>query len=136
MRGLGLSCILAATRRRGGHEMKQTVIALPGGIMPAALRYAPLESALSGKVDFHVKDLAVYAGDEPPPGYSLDTELAALTAFADTLQAQRFHLVGYSGGGFVSLVFAGLYPQRLLSLALFEPAWIPGELSPEEWALA
>lgn len=112
--------------------MSQTVIALPGGIMPAALRYAPLESALGGKVDFHFKDLEAYAGDESPPGYSLDTELTALGTFADSLEAQRFHLVGYSFGGFVSLVFAGLYPQRLLSLALFEAARVPGDLSSEE----
>ena len=115
--------------------MNQTVIALPGGIMPAALRYAPLESALGGRVDFHFKDLEAYAGDEPPDGYSLDTELTALGTFADSLEAQRFHLVAYSFGGFVSLAFAGLYPQRLLSLALFEAARVPGDLSPVENAL-
>jgi pimeloyl-ACP methyl ester carboxylesterase len=48
------------------------------------------------------------------------------------LGLDRFHLVGYSGGGFVSLAFAGAHPERLLSLALFEPASVPGKLSPEE----
>ena len=33
---------------------------------------------------------------------------------------------------FVSLAFAGAHPDRLLSLALFEPASIPGPLSAEE----
>ncbi len=117
------------------HEMNQPVIALPGGIMPAALRYAPLESALGGEVDFHAKDLEVYAGDEPPPDYSVETEIATLATFADSLEARRFHLVGYSGGGFISLAFAGAYPERLLSLALFEPARVPGNLSGEEAAL-
>jgi pimeloyl-ACP methyl ester carboxylesterase len=37
---------------------------------------------------------------------------------------ERFHLVGFSGGGAVSLAFAAKYPQRLRSLALIEPAWI------------
>ncbi len=118
------------------HEMNQPVIALPGGILPAALRYAPLKSALGGEVDFHAKDLEVYAGDEPPPDYSVETEIAALATFADSLEARRFHLVGYSGGGFISLAFAGAYPERLLSLALFEPARVPGDLSGEEAALA
>ena len=36
------------------------------------------------------------------------------------------------GGGFVSLAFAGAHPDRLLSLELFEPASVPGDLSSEE----
>ena len=115
--------------------MKSQVIALPGGVMPAAIRYAPLQSAVGDEVDFHFKDLEVYAGDEPPPGYSVEQEVTALGRFADALQLRRFHLVGYSGGGFVSLAFAGTYPERLLSLAVFEPARVPGPLGPEEAAL-
>ena len=38
--------------------------------------------------------------------------------------AERFHLVGYSGGGAASVAFAAEHPQRLLSLALLEPAWM------------
>ncbi|MDQ6885235.1 MAG: alpha/beta hydrolase [Candidatus Dormibacteraeota bacterium] len=115
--------------------MKSQVIALPGGVMPAAVRYAPLQSALGGEIDFHFKDLEVYAGDEPPPGYSVEQEVIALAGFADALQLRHFHLVGYSGGGFVSLAFAGTYPERLRSLAVFEPARVPGPLGPEEAAL-
>jgi pimeloyl-ACP methyl ester carboxylesterase len=84
----------------------------------------------------HLKDLEVYAGDAPPPDYSVDMELAALESFADSLNLDRFHLAGYSGGGFVALAFAGTRPQRLLSLALFEPAMIPGPMSPGEQAFA
>src|SRR5205807_1636270 len=69
---------------------------------------------------------------EPPPGYSIDREVESLAGFADSLGLDRFNLLGYSGGGFVSLAFAGAHPGRLLSLALFEPAAVPGELSPEE----
>jgi pimeloyl-ACP methyl ester carboxylesterase len=112
--------------------MSVPVIALPGGLLPAALRYAPLKAALGDEADFHFKDLEVYAGDAPPPGYSVTTEVDALTRFADSLGLARFHLVGYSGGGYVSLAFAAAHPQRLLSLALFEPARVPGTLSAEE----
>ena len=41
--------------------MTTDVIALPGGIMPAALRYGALASALGDEVKLHFKDLEVYA---------------------------------------------------------------------------
>ena len=116
--------------------MNPQVIALPGGVMPAAQRYAPLTAALGGAADLHLKDLEVYAGEEPPPGYSIELEVAALARFADSLGLDRFHLAGYSGGGFVAVAFAGTHPERLLSLALFEPAAVPGPLSGEESELA
>lgn len=100
--------------------------------MPAALRYHALSAALRGEARIHAKDLEVYAGDAPPPDYSIALEVAQLGAFADSLGLDRFHLLAYSGGGFVSLAFAGAYPERLRSLALFEPASIPGELTGEE----
>ncbi len=112
--------------------MTISVIAVPGGVMPAAMRYAPLTSAFGGDVKFHFKDLEVYAEENPPDGYSVDLEVEAVARFADSLGLDRFHLLGYSGGGFVSLAFAGVHPERLLSLALFEPAVVPGELSAEE----
>jgi pimeloyl-ACP methyl ester carboxylesterase len=115
--------------------MNVPVIALPGGVMPAALRYATLQAAVGGAADFHFKDLEVYAGAAPPPGYSITTEVDALARFADSLGLERFHLVGYSGGGFVSLAFAGTHPKRLLSLALFEPARVPGTPTAEEAAI-
>jgi pimeloyl-ACP methyl ester carboxylesterase len=112
--------------------MTAHVIALPGGVMPASMRYASLASALSSDVQLHLKDLEVYAAEEPPAGYSVDLEVRALADLADSLGLDRFHLLGYSGGGFVSLAFAGAHPERLLSLALFEPASVPGELTPAE----
>jgi len=108
------------------------VIALPGGVMPAAQRYASLAATLGTDVEFHLKDLEVYSGPQPPAGYSIQMEVEGVARFADALGLERFHLLGYSGGGFVSLAFAGAEPERLISLSLFEPASIPGRLSPEE----
>src|SRR5207245_2596929 len=49
---------------------------------------------------------------------------------------ERFHLVGYSGGGAAALAFAAHHSQRLASLALLEPAWAGRwDLSPPEQAL-
>lgn len=42
---------------------------------------------------------------------------------ADARGWESFHLAGYSGGGSAALAFTARYPQRLLSLALLEPAW-------------
>ncbi len=47
----------------------------------------------------------------------------------------RFHLVGYSGGGFISLAYAGTRRARLLSVGLFEPAMVPGQLTAEEQSI-
>ena len=109
--------------------MTVQVIALPGGVMPAAQRYASLAGTVGERVQLHPKDLEVYSGEEPPPDYSIQMEVEAVARFADSLSLSRFHLLAYSGGGFVSLAFAGAHPERLLSLGLFEPASIPGELS-------
>jgi pimeloyl-ACP methyl ester carboxylesterase len=99
------------------------VILLPGGILPADLAYGALIDAFGDDVDAVAKDLEVYAGDEPPGDYSLDDEIAGVMREADARSWDRFHLVGYSGGGAAALAAAARLPKRLLSLALLEPAW-------------
>jgi pimeloyl-ACP methyl ester carboxylesterase len=113
--------------------MAPEAIFLPGGVMPADLAYGPLLEALGDDVEAIAKDLEVYAGPEPPPGYSLDDEIAGVLRTAGEAGFDRFHLVGYSAGGASSVAFAAKHPERLLSIALLEPAWIGNEdLSPEE----
>jgi pimeloyl-ACP methyl ester carboxylesterase len=97
------------------------VILLPGIIAPAAARYAPLLAQFDG-VNAIPKDLEVYARDAPPPDYAIETEIAGITATADRAGLARFHLYGHSGGGACALAFAAAHPERLLSLALDEPA--------------
>src|SRR5260370_10439097 len=104
--------------------------------MPAELAYGALLDALGDDVEAIAKDLEIYAGPEPPRNYSLDIEIDGLVRAADRAGFDRFHLVGYSAGGASSLAFAARYPDRLLSLALIEPAWLGNEgLSPEEQAV-
>ena len=98
-----------------------TVIFLPGIVAPAAVRYAPLLEQLDG-VDAVLKDLEVYAGEEPPPDYSIEREVAGIAATADERGLDRFHLYGHSGGGACALAFAAEHPGRLLSLTVDEPA--------------
>lgn len=99
------------------------VILLPGAVLPAELAYGALIEALGHDFEAAAKDLEVYAGDEPPVDYSLDTEVGGVMREADALGWARFHLVGYSGGGASALAVAARRPDRLLSLALLEPAW-------------
>src|SRR5437879_7827011 len=105
---------------------RRSVVFLPGGVTPVAASYTPLLAILKDEIDPVLKDLEVYAADEPPPGYSIGMEVDGLRRVVDAAGLERFHLVGFSGGGAVSLSFAARYPDRLHSLALFEPANVPG----------
>jgi pimeloyl-ACP methyl ester carboxylesterase len=107
-------------------EQRQ-VIFLPGGVLPAELAYGGLLEALGDEVAAVAKELELYAAEEPPPDYALDLEIDGLLRAADAAGFERFHLVGYSGGGASSLAFAAKHPQRLRSLALLEPAWAGNE---------
>lgn len=112
---------------------RHRVLLLPGSVLPADLAYGALLEALGAAVDAHAKELEVYATEAPPSGYSLESEVAGVIGDADRLGWQRFHLVGYSGGGASALAVVARYPERLLSLALLEPAWAGNwNMSPAE----
>ena len=115
--------------------IRHLVVLLPGGVLPAEPAYAALLQVLGERVDAVAKDLEVYSEDRPPPEYSLGMEIEGILREADVHGFDRFHLVGYSGGGASSLAFAALHGERLLSLALLEPAWAGNERTPAEEAL-
>ena len=121
--------------RVGGVSTQHAVVLLPGVVLPAEPAYAALLDALGERVDAVAKDLDVYAENEPPPDFSLDTEIEGILREADAHGFDHFHLVGYSGGGASSLAFAARHGERLLSLALLEPAWAGNERTPREEAL-
>lgn len=98
-------------------------ILLPGSVLPAGLAYGALIEALGPDVHVVAKDLELYAGSAPPPGWSLDTEAHGVLREADRLGWDAFHLVGYSGGGAAALALTASHPERLLSLTLLEAAW-------------
>jgi len=104
--------------------MSPNAILLPGAVLPQDLAYSALIEALGADVRAHAKDLEVYAADEPPSDYGLALEIDGVLGEADASGFERFHLVGYSAGGAVATALAASHPDRLLSLALLEPAWI------------
>jgi pimeloyl-ACP methyl ester carboxylesterase len=128
-----------AWRGRIWHKSRMSgfpVILLPGIVLPAEPAYGALIAELGPDVEAVAKDLEVYATPEPPEDYSLEVEIAGVLREADAHGWQRFHLVGYSGGGAASLAFAAARPERLASLVLLEPAWAGDwDLSPAEEAL-
>jgi pimeloyl-ACP methyl ester carboxylesterase len=103
--------------------MSFRVAFLPGSVLPAQAAYGRLVEVLGSDVDAMVKDLEVYASPQPPPAYTLDDEVDGVLRAADERGWDAFHLVGYSGGGAVSLAVTARRPERLRSLALLEPAW-------------
>ena len=103
------------------------VILVPGAVLPADLAYGALLEQLGDDVNPVTKELEVYAGDAPPPGYTLDVEVAGILRTAESAGLGRFHLVGYSAGGAASLAFAAALPDRVRSVALIEPAWAGNE---------
>jgi pimeloyl-ACP methyl ester carboxylesterase len=120
----------------GTAEQHDQVILLPGGVLPAALAFEALLEALGDGVAAVLKDLEVYAGDEPPASYSLDLEVGGIDRAAGTAGFERFHLGGYSAGGAACLAFAARRPERLSSLVLIEPAWAGNDgLDPAEQAV-
>lgn len=99
---------------------------VPGGVNPAEISYGPLLNVIRSEIKPIVKDLEIYATDEPPADYGLELEVEGIKRTADEVDSRSFHLIGYSAGGAVSLAFLAKYPQRVRSLALIEPAWIGG----------
>ncbi len=67
---------------------------LPGALLPAAVRYAPLLAALGDIPGLLPEDLELSADGGPPDGYGVETEVLGLDRFADERGLDRFHLYG------------------------------------------
>ena len=90
--------------------------------MPAMLRYAPLLRELGDSVETVTKELEVYSGETPPERYGIEVEVEGISRAADAAGFERFHLYGHSGGGACALAYVATHPERVLSLAVDEPA--------------
>lgn len=104
-------------------DRRPTSVFLPGIIMPAVLRYAPLLRELGEGVVGHTKELEVYTLTPPPAAYSVEWEVDGLRAAAARAGILAFHLYGHSAGGAVALAFTARYPEMVLSLTVDEPAF-------------
>jgi pimeloyl-ACP methyl ester carboxylesterase len=108
------------------------VIFLPGIVMPAALRYAPLIKELGNSAQALTKELEVYTPATSLKDYAIEREVDGISRAADAAGFSRFHLYGHSAGGACALAYVATHPERVLSLALDEPAT---DFSPSDQAV-
>lgn len=83
-------------------------------------------------------DLHGFGWSQRPPGiapYTREGQIALILAVMDRLGAERFHLVGHSYGGALSIALAEEHPERLQSLVLVNAAH-PDYLEDRRTALA
>lgn len=57
-----------------------------------------------------------------PAAYTVEAQAATLVAFLDRLGVERVDMAGNSMGGGIAVYFASRYPERVNSIALFDPA--------------
>ena len=95
---------------------------LPGVLLPAAVRYAPLLAALRGTLGCLTKHVVLSGEGGPAEDYRVETEIRGLDRFADERGLGRFHLYGRSAGASIGLAYAVERGHSLFSLALDEPA--------------
>jgi abhydrolase domain-containing protein 6 len=89
------------------------------------LLYAPF---MAGRYRIICPDLPGF-GDSTRDGekdHGIAAQVARLAAFLDMLGIERCHLGGNSLGGYVALAFALEYPERIVSLGLFNNAGVNG----------
>ena len=100
------------------------VMFVSGSVLPADLAYGGLVTVLGVEVETIVKDLDVYPEDAPPPGYSLDTEVAGVLREADARGWDHFHLAGTQQEARRHWPSPPISRRGLQSLSLLEPAWV------------
>ena len=94
------------------------------------MTYARLTRALGTGVTVIAKDPECFA-EPSPEGYTLESEMAGLIRTTAAAGIDCYHLLGYSVGGGLALVFALAHPKRITSLTLIEPAWIGNAIGGE-----
>lgn len=116
----------------GGPSTAQPVVMLHGF---AANKDNWLRFARHLTTDYRViaLDLPGFGASEKPTGsYDAGTQAERLAVILEALNIERAHLIGNSMGGHISALYAARYPERTLSLALFNNAGIdspePSEL--------
>jgi pimeloyl-ACP methyl ester carboxylesterase len=124
VRGDGVDIQLAAWGEKG-----KTVLCIHG-ITANCRCWDVLAQALSGDYRVLAMDLRGRGlSDKPETGYSIETHCNDIRALLKDLGVRKAVLMGHSLGAFISLVFAGTYPEMVDRLILVDGG---GKLSKEE----
>ena len=101
----------------------EPIILLHGGLLTDENTPLLLEPVLTDGhqvINYHRRG---FAGSEHPPGHAqISDQVADAIALIDHLGIDRFHVVGHSLGGVIGIQLALDYPDRVMTLALMEPA--------------
>ena len=65
--------------------------------------------------------------------YGVPSQVKRLNRFVETIGVNRFHLVGSSMGGYIAGFYASEYPEKVKSLALFNPAGVKSPAPSDMW---
>jgi pimeloyl-ACP methyl ester carboxylesterase len=65
--------------------------------------------------------------------YDVASQVKRLNRFAESLGLDRFHLAGSSMGGYIAGFYASEYPEKVKSLALFNPAGVNSPVQNDMW---
>ncbi len=63
--------------------------------------------------------------------YGIAEQAKRLNQFADAMGIQRFHIVGNSMGGYIAAQYAVMFPERVITLGLFNTAGVRSPVSSE-----
>jgi len=65
--------------------------------------------------------------------YDVPSQVKRLNRFVESLGLGRFHLAGSSMGGYIAGFYASEYPEKVKSLALFNPAGVNSPVESDLW---
>jgi pimeloyl-ACP methyl ester carboxylesterase len=109
-----------------GTEGKPVMILVHGGLDHARM-WDWVARAL--RDDFHVyaMDLRGHGNSAWAPGamYSIGEHVLDLSALADVIQRYPIHVIGHSLGAVVSLLYAGIYPNKVQKVVAIEGVGLP-----------
>lgn len=101
---------------------RETVVCLHSSMSHGG-QWRALASRLHGEFDVVAPNLLGYSGaGHRFDQLRLEDEVDAVMAQIESVQGP-LHLVGHSFGGAVALRLATLYPERVVSLTVYEPVW-------------
>ncbi|MBM9501688.1 alpha/beta hydrolase [Leptospira sp. 201903071] len=88
---------------------------------------------LTGSYHVVLPDLPGFGENDrkPEDEYSILTQVARLDEFAKALGLSKFHIIGNSMGGSISGVYTATFPDKILTLGLFDSAGVKSPIPSE-----
>jgi pimeloyl-ACP methyl ester carboxylesterase len=100
--------------------------------------WLPFYERMAGSVDFIAPEHPGF-GETPMPEWltGMDDLVLHYRDLVDALGLERFHVAGFSLGGWIAAELAIFYPHRLKSMTLITPAGlrVPGHPMTDTWAM-